>query len=103
MANSSPPSLADIMSERVVGLFEPIEIDQQQSESIACTPRRGQKIAEILCEPAPIGQRGQIVQVRDLLEAALAVAQLGGAIEDLLLQLVLPAPKVRGTRLQKRG
>ncbi len=67
------------MAERVVDALEVVEVDEQQRQRLARDPRQLDLLAQALHEGHPVGQAGQRIVVREVVDARLrgvAVAQV---------------------------
>ena len=67
--------IAVVMAQGVVDLLEPIEIDHQDGDLSAVTPFRCQRLLDLVAQHVAVGQTGQRVGHRRMLEPALIPAE----------------------------
>ena len=102
-ANSSPPSRAQVsisrmhavirlataieqivageVAERIVDVLEVVEIDQQQGHRLRASARLGDGVLQAVVQQDPIGQAGQRVVVRHVMDLLFGPLALGDVVE----------------------
>jgi hypothetical protein len=88
--------VADIVSGAVVDLLEAVEVDEQQDQPALAARGLGNGAVELVTEGQTIGQAGQRVVVREVLEALLGrlsdfdfFEQFGSPLADALVELMV--------------
>ncbi len=69
--------VAEVVTERVVDLFEAVEVHHQQCERCLVAPRRQDCLAQTVVQQQPIGQAGERVVDRLMLERSLSLLAFG--------------------------
>ena len=75
-------AIAGRMAERVVDLLELIEVDEQQRRQVRPVVRIRELALDFVLEADPVGQPGQLVEAREVIDARLRVASLGDVLHQ---------------------
>ncbi len=74
-------AVAAVVSQRVVDVFEAVEVEQQHAEHLLVAARRQQGLPQTVAEQAPVGQPGQCVVQGLVLERVGVGLALGDVAE----------------------
>jgi len=60
--------VASVVTQRVVDVFEAVEVEEQDAEHVLVSPSGEERLAQPVAEEAPVGKAGQGVMERLVLE-----------------------------------